>query len=472
MWLAPSSMRSAFVPESACLTKESELRSIISALPSEQLPMASGKPLRPASWLLLWKRDSWMQRLCGAAIFDASQQDAFEEAWTQSLRASRARTYQSPAVAPGLVASEAACSSASLTSLTIAVRGASFWRTSEASLLPPPPLWTKKKATSKKEQPPASWENWPTAGGTRNGSLFQRPMWEPLTAGSDGSASPGGAWMTPSVVSATGQEYTRDGGVRGQERLALPGQAMQATGMWLTPHGMGGMDHSGKAGAGGEFAKQASQWGTPQARDYRSPDSPDSPDSPNYQRKLREGYTIDLNSQAANFWPTPRSSDGPKGGPNQAGSKGDLMLPSAAAQWPTPMAADQRGSAGAGKTELPNASMNWPTPAARDYRGGGASDYETGRQEPHGHARLAGGSLFAPGPADARWPAILAERPDLAPATEPGVRLLVDGVALLVDESRNHQLRQVGNGVVPLQAAVAVVVLARRAGIFGMTQPA
>jgi DNA (cytosine-5)-methyltransferase 1 len=43
--------------------------------------------------------------------------------------------------------------------------------------------------------------------------------------------------------------------------------------------------------------------------------------------------------------------------------------------------------------------------------------------------------------------------------------MLVNGMAIVVDESRNHQLRQVGNGVVPAQAAVAFVVLARRAGI-------
>lgn len=91
-----------------------------------------------------------------------------------------------------------------------------------------------------------------------------------------------------------------------------------------------------------------------------------------------------------------------------------------------------------------------------------------GGQEAHGPASELRGALplFAPGPADARWPGILARWTHLAPATEPGVRLLADGVALLVDESRNHQLRQVGNGVVPLCAAVAVVVLARRAGIF------
>ena len=76
---------------------------------------------------------------------------------------------------------------------------------------------------------------------------------------------------------------------------------------------------------------------------------------------------------------------------------------------------------------------------------------------------LRGAPLFAPGPLDPRWQAIVANRPDLAPAVEPGVCMLADGMAYLVDESRAHQLRQVGNGVVPLQAAVALVELVRRA---------
>jgi len=46
----------------------------------------------------------------------------------------------------------------------------------------------------------------------------------------------------------------------------------------------------------------------------------------------------------AQAWPTPKGTDGTKGGPNQAGSKGDLMLPSAAAQWPTPAARDSKGA--------------------------------------------------------------------------------------------------------------------------------
>lgn len=74
------------------------------------------------------------------------------------------------------------------------------------------------------------------------------------------------------------------------------------------------------------------------------------------------------------------------------------------------------------------------------------------------------GDIFAPGPLDARWSGIVTDRPDLAPATEPGIHMLADGMAYLVDESRNHQLRQAGNGVVALQAATAIIELLQRAG--------
>lgn len=42
-------------------------------------------------------------------------------------------------------------------------------------------------------------------------------------------------------------------------------------------------------------------------------------------------------------WPTPRASDGDKGGPNQRGSKGDLTLPSAVHHFPTPTATQHKG---------------------------------------------------------------------------------------------------------------------------------
>lgn len=77
-------------------------------------------------------------------------------------------------------------------------------------------------------------------------------------------------------------------------------------------------------------------------------------------------------------------------------------------------------------------------------------------------------SLFAPGPGDFDgWGRVVADGSFdyRAPAIKPGVRVLADGMSLVVDASRADQLRCSGNAVVPLQAAVAFVELVRRAGL-------
>lgn len=105
-------------------------------------------------------------------------------------------------------------------------------------------------------------------------------------------------------------------------------------------------------------------------------------------------------------------------------------------------------------------------------RRGGTGDVrrETGEAEGTRDQRERGGvdapgrsRPFPPGPADLdAWRVILAESPWLAPAIEPGVRVLADGIALVVDASRADQLRCLGNAVVPLQAAAALAELLRR----------
>lgn len=74
-------------------------------------------------------------------------------------------------------------------------------------------------------------------------------------------------------------------------------------------------------------------------------------------------------------WPTCRASDGEHGGPNQRGSKGDLMLPSATVQWSTPSAAVTLGGnlsrGGNRKGELLlQGQAKWMTASTRDWEDG------------------------------------------------------------------------------------------------------
>lgn len=86
----------------------------------------------------------------------------------------------------------------------------------------------------------------------------------------------------------------------------------------------------------------------------------------------------------------------------------------------------------------------------------------SGRHRAAGLASETGGEIFAPSPSARDWGQILDQSPHLAPAVEPGLRVLADGLAVVVDEARADQLRCVGNGVVALCAAVALVEALRR----------
>ena len=385
MWLyIPSSC----LQESGCSERGQEPHSSILESNCEPFATWSGKPLLLRSLSRLWKRESLIQRLSGLTL-PLSEASSSVERWIASLPGSHARTSLLPVSAQALMESAPDFSFTSSTSPRIAMRGSSFWRTSVASLLPPPPLWiklppptllesatdhqktihTEKMALYLKEQPPGSWESWPIAGGVRNGSLYQRPTWAPATGVNDGFVSRGG------------------------------------------------------------------NWGAPTAHDARRPGA-----------DVHSTQGANLNRQAA-LWMTPSVSN----------SQGNEYT-------------RDRGQKGQERLTLTGQAAQWPTPAARDSKGANSADHALvtgGGQEAHGSTSELCGALplFAPGPEDPIWGDIIEQFPWLSPATEPGVRLLADGMALLVDESRSHQIREVGNGVVPLQAAAAIVTLVRRAGI-------
>lgn len=61
---------------------------------------------------------------------------------------------------------------------------------------------------------------------------------------------------------------------------------------------------------------------------------------------------------AVKKWPTPRATDGTKGGPNQRGSKGDLMLASAVHKFPTPTVQDAKNNAAPSQTRRNSDPLN------------------------------------------------------------------------------------------------------------------
>jgi hypothetical protein len=61
-------------------------------------------------------------------------------------------------------------------------------------------------------------------------------------------------------------------------------------------------------------------------------------------KRTAGGHGPTLADQVEHLLPTPRATDGTKGGPGQRGSSGDLMLPSAVMLLPTPTAMDSHGA--------------------------------------------------------------------------------------------------------------------------------
>jgi DNA (cytosine-5)-methyltransferase 1 len=195
--------------------------------------------------------------------------------------------------------------------------------------------------------------------------------------------------------------------------------------------------------------------------------------------------------------PTPRATDGTKGGPNQRGSSGDLMLPSAVVQLlPTPTAKcaedSQTHRSGARADELPltgvakahAAGSLLQTPTVEDASRNGspewAARWATGEVIPETQQRLRTQVLMEGtdrwgnyGPAIARWESIAGRAaPD---PTEPGTKgqprlaprfvewLMGLPAGWVTDHlPRNAALKCLGNGVVPQQAAHAYAGLLGR----------
>ena len=159
---------------------------------------------------------------------------------------------------------------------------------------------------------------------------------------------------------------------------------------------------------------------------------------------------IGVGFESLRMLPTPRATDGTKGGPNQRGSSGDLMLPSAVVQLlPTPTAVTRDRT----PEQIEDRRVNRPANT------GGLNLDEI---------RVIDFGQYAA--AIARWESITRPAPSpTEPTGKDGAQRLsarfVEWMQGLPDGwvtdpaigiSRNDQLKALGNGVVPQQCAAAV----------------
>lgn len=212
---------------------------------------------------------------------------------------------------------------------------------------------------------------------------------------------------TPSSVTLPSSGSMRSGALYARRRSALPTSAAASSSSPLlkTPTANlavnGGSQHPDKRRSGGHGPTLANEvehlLPTPAARDWKSgasnligtnsgplnevavnllptPVVADARDTANFRpdgTPYGQGYGPTLLDATRHLLPTPRASDGAKGGPNQRGSKGDLALPAVAhrigseALLPTPTASDgDRTSLTYGRGNLTLTGAVSPPPSA------------------------------------------------------------------------------------------------------------
>jgi hypothetical protein len=249
MWLIPRrSPFSHFVPGTAVsnLDYPEHWQTLCESL------LWRSKPTPWRFWKQRLRRASWLSRLCGRTC-EPSQQNDFEDALISSLRDTRASRSRSPGNAKenptrgtfGRILRES-CGKLSLF-------GASS-RTSPDTLPLDSPEFT------------AAYKTWVTQ--LRQDCLQRQKSARPTNG--NGCSS----WPTPAAANYRDGKASPETMARNsrplQEVVTSGPQAPASHSMtgknpelWLTPHGFMGQGKDGNYGGGVEFAKQVSQWATP-----------------------------------------------------------------------------------------------------------------------------------------------------------------------------------------------------------------
>ena len=298
-------------PESCPSAPEPQDSTSASAWRSQLLASSvalSGKLTLPASLLRAWKRAPWIKRLFGR-IFEPSMAERGVAAWMASLVDSPAPRCPRPAADLGSTMRDGFGPASSELFARLG-SGGDFLRTYAGFF----------QQTLDGSSDPFC-EALPISGSMRNGSLYQRPTSAPATRESESSS-------------------------------------------WLTPCGMTGTDHTGKAGSGGELHMQAMAFPTPTAKDADgSRDTSMKPGS-----KRHKGKT--LTDATAELWRTPcaRDEHPSKIDGNNKRTDMQIQLAHQAGAWPTPRGEDSEscGNHPGATDSLTGAKKTWATPTGSD----------------------------------------------------------------------------------------------------------
>lgn len=323
VWLIPRSIQSDCALASAC--------SISASTPdlntSDYLPAlwvtSSGKAtLRAASWPG-WQTRCWSHVLYGPETLRMSDGSAGLDAWTASLRVSRANhtAWQASAPAP----------------VTIAGSGRAL-STAFAWLDPVSFTWKMSAESDLLGDWMSFSETWPRSASLLNMTAFAHPTWAPATSANESSF-----WPT-----ARANDSEKRGILAPDARNGSAAAAQWQTP--TTPKG-GGKTRGARRSTEMLLPGQAEQWSTPTASDGHKGGGPGN--------RYGNG-ALKLSGQATMYWPTPASRD-------QKGANGEHHL--------------ENGTGRLHLDQLPNyVKFCWPTPAASDAtRGGEQTEAMTGQ---------------------------------------------------------------------------------------------
>ena len=457
-----------------------------------------GKPSRSRNWFQRCERVSFMRLLCGA-MPEPSTAAHGVAAWTASLAASRASRTAWLGGSAGATTSGTSGRTPGA-SLSKPGRGSSASKTSPAC---------SRRGLTKSLEPSGYGETFAgLASRLRSDSSRRQKSARAMSA----SALLSSAWPTPDATNRVRDEETlrKCAAFRlwnaGQKTVPL--YLAEVAKNWPTPTARdwrSGGDQRERPN-GPMLIDAARIWATPQARDHMPPHSPDRVAS---MKALGHGMR-NLNDEAT-LWATPRAHEvGQYTRDNGDPNRERLSLTGQAMQWRTPggdgrRAWDERNmGAGCESGSALAATSGGPSGDALGGGHDGRQDDQVRRAVGRTALEGSGGNvgLFPPGPSDFdAWLSIAKHAPDRLPALSRhdmfllAVRKALDAAhgdprgrerldpqgpyglrAAVVSEiaqsclrrrsdglaARMDELRMLGNGVVPLQAAYAFRTLCAR----------